>query len=74
MDVLAEVKALADPVARFEAAGKEQQRLSTLLAELSTVKSEVIGELIVGRSFREVGDLLGISGSRVSQLSQRGAA
>jgi hypothetical protein len=63
------VRAISDDVDRYRAIKELEGRLDT---SLRAAKAEVAQNLHDGRSWNQVGELLGVTGSRAEQIS-RGA-
>jgi hypothetical protein len=61
------LRRISDPVERYEVAREIEARL---VAEIKQVKASSALELHPNRSWREVGDLLGVTGSRAEQISR----
>lgn len=61
------LRAISDPVERYNAARTLE---SQLICEIKQVKAEVAQELHPNRTWRDVGDLLGVTGSRAEQISR----
>ncbi|KOU30194.1 hypothetical protein ADK53_28670 [Streptomyces sp. WM6373] len=69
-DATAAVAAIEDPVARFEAARVERATLATGDRLLLAIQREIVRDLHEGRSWAEVGALLGFSGSRAEAIAR----
>jgi hypothetical protein len=67
--LIAAVREISDDVERYRAVKELEVRLDRSLRE---VKAEVAQNLYEGRSWNQVGQLLGVTGSRAEQIS-RGA-
>lgn len=67
--LIAAVREISDSVERYQAVKELEDRLGQSLRE---VKAEVAKSLYDGRSWSQVGALLGVTGSRAEQIS-RGA-
>ena len=63
------LREISEPVERYKAARAAEARL---IQEIKQVKAEVAQELHPDRTWREVGEMLGVTGSRAEQIS-RGA-
>lgn len=63
------VREISDDIERYQAVKELEVRLDQSLRE---VKAEVARNLYEGRSWNQVGKLLGVTGSRAEQIS-RGA-
>jgi hypothetical protein len=61
------LRRISDPVERYEAAKEIETRL---IADLKHIKASSALELHPNRSWREVGGLLGVTGSRAEQISR----
>lgn len=65
-----ELAAISDPVERY----RETRKLRAKLADGDTifraVEQRAVNEIKEGRPWREVGDLLGVSGSRAEQIAK----
>lgn len=66
----APVAAIADPIERFEAAKNERAKHSAADRALMEIQKAVVWELHESRTWAEVGDLLGFSGSRAEALAR----
>jgi hypothetical protein len=66
----APVAAIADPIERFEAAKNERAKHNAADRALMEIQKAVVWELYEGRTWAEVGDLLGFSGSRAEALAR----
>ncbi|MFF5445454.1 hypothetical protein [Streptomyces sp. NPDC012888] len=69
-DATATVAAIEDPVARFEAARLERAKLAAGDRALLALQREIVRGLHEGRSWAEVGTLLGFSGSRAEAIAR----
>lgn len=63
------VNEISDPVERYQAVRSLEDRIE---AALKQVKADIAKSMHDGRSWKEVGALLGVTGSRAEQIS-RGA-
>ncbi|MFI0900524.1 hypothetical protein [Streptomyces sp. NPDC020983] len=61
------LRRIADPVKRYEAAKDLESRV---VADVKQVKAEVAQELHPQHTWKEVGELLGVTGSRAEQISR----
>lgn len=66
--VLAHLEAIPDPIDRYRALERTQSVLADQLA--STKQASILG-LKAGRTWRAVGELIGVSGARAEQISRR---
>jgi hypothetical protein len=66
----APVAAIADPIERFEAAKNERAKHGAADRALMEIQKAVVWELHESRTWAEVGDLLGFSGSRAEALAR----
>lgn len=62
---------ISDPVERYQQARKLRADLAHGDATLRSVEQRAVAELKEGRAWREVGQLLGVSGSRAEQIARR---
>lgn len=67
---VADLDAIADPVERYRAARGVRALLDAGNLEIKAVQQQVSLTLKNGRPWREVGELLGVSGSRAEQISK----
>jgi hypothetical protein len=67
--LVAAVEEISDPVERYQEVKELEARLDVALRQ---AKAEIAKLLYDGRSWKKVGDLLGVTGSRAEQIS-RGA-
>lgn len=58
-----------DPVERYHASRRIRVQLDTGSGALKEAQARIAAELKTGRSWREVGVLMGVSGSRAEQIS-----
>jgi hypothetical protein len=58
---------IGDPVERYQAAKNLEARIDT---DLKRIKANAAQELHVDRSWNQVGELLGVTGSRAEQISR----
>jgi DNA-directed RNA polymerase specialized sigma subunit len=65
--LVAAVEEISDPVERYEATKELEVRIDLAL---KVIKAEVAKLLYDGRSWKKVGDLLGVTGSRAEQISR----
>lgn len=65
--LIAALRRIADPVKRYEAAKDLESRV---VGDVKQVKAEVAQELHPQRTWKEVGELLGVTGSRAEQISR----
>jgi hypothetical protein len=69
--LLDEIRAIEDPVDRFEAATKAVEIARTaLMAGARQIRQDAVNELREDRSLAEVGKLLGQKRGRVQQISE----
>lgn len=66
----APVAAIADPIERFEAAKNERAKHGAADRALMEIQKAVVWELYENRTWAEVGELLGFSGSRAEALAR----
>lgn len=59
-----------DPVERYRVSRQVRIELDRGSSALKATQAEIANELKPGRSWREVGDLLEVSGSRAEQISR----
>lgn len=64
---LAEIE---DPVERFRVSRQVRISIERGSSELKATQAAIVNELKPGRSWREVGELLDVSGSRADQISR----
>lgn len=64
------IEEIDDPVARFHAIREFRQSVAEGDRVGRSMESVVISELKRGRAWREVGELLGMSGSRAEQIAK----
>lgn len=62
--------AISDPVERFHAVREFRQDLANGDRRGKDLEQAVVSELKEGRPWREVGELLGVSGSRAEQIAK----
>ncbi|MCQ1575425.1 hypothetical protein [Streptomyces parvus] len=65
--LIAAIKEISDHVERYQAVKNLEVQLD---ADLKDVKAEIARNLHEGRSWQQVGDLLGVTGSRAEQISR----
>ena len=65
--LIAAVEEIGDPVERYQAVKELESRLDT---DLKRVKAEITKSLKEGRTWDQVGALLGVTGSRAEQISR----
>lgn len=61
---------IVDPVERFNAARKFREALAAGDRAAKAMERNAVNELKQERPWREVGDLLGVSGSRAEQIAK----
>ncbi|MDX2528023.1 hypothetical protein [Streptomyces europaeiscabiei] len=61
---------IVDPVERFHAARKFREALAAGDRAAKAMERNAVNELKQERPWREVGDLLGVSGSRAEQIAK----
>lgn len=66
----APVAAIADPIERFAVARDERAKHGAADRALMEIQKAVVWELYEGRTWAQVGDLLGFSGSRAEALAR----
>lgn len=64
------LESITDPVERYHAARAVRDFLDQANLQIKAVQQEVILTLKPGRPWREVGELIGVSGSRAEQISK----
>lgn len=69
-DATATVAAIEDPVSRFEAAREERAKYAAGDRAMLDIQRGVVRDLHEGRSWAEVGALLGFSGSRAEAIAR----
>ncbi|MFI2349724.1 hypothetical protein ACH492_22255 [Streptomyces sp. NPDC019443] len=69
-DATAQVAAVADPVERFRAARERRAAITQADRELTEIEKAVVWELYEGRTWAEVGKILGFSGSRAEAIAR----
>lgn len=62
--------AISDPVERYKETRKVRAELAQGDATFRAVEQRTVSEIKEGRSWREVGELLGVSGSRAEQIAK----
>lgn len=67
---VAQVLAITDPIEQFRAARGEREKIAKGHEKLAALQRETVTELKVGRSWREVGELLGFSGARAEAIAK----
>lgn len=67
---VAEVRAIVDPIEQFRAAKGRRETMAGSDKRLAAILREVVIELKDGRSWREVGELLGFSGARAEAIAK----
>ncbi|MEU0354934.1 hypothetical protein [Streptomyces cyaneofuscatus] len=65
--LIAAIKEISNDVERYQAVKNLEVQLD---ADLKDVKAEIAQNLHEGRSWQQVGDLLGVTGSRAEQISR----
>jgi hypothetical protein len=65
--LIAALRRVSDPVERYTAAKEIETQL---VSDIKQVKATAAVELHPNRSWREVGDMLGVTGSRAEQISR----
>ncbi|MGH3584697.1 MAG: hypothetical protein ACRDQ0_00070 [Pseudonocardia sp.] len=65
--LVAAIREISDDVERYQAVKELEAHLDT---NLKGVKAEIAQNLHEGRSWQQVGDLLGVTGSRAEQISR----
>lgn len=66
----AEVAAITDPIERYYAARKCRATLASGDRELKDLQQDIANHLKAGRTWAEVGELLGVTGSRAEALAK----
>jgi DNA-directed RNA polymerase specialized sigma subunit len=66
----AAVAAIGDPVERYQQAREERVKLGTGDRTLMEIQQAVVLVLREGRTWAEVGEILGISGSRAEAIAK----
>lgn len=61
------IEEISEPVERYQVVKELEERIDLLLKH---IKAEIAKTLYEGRSWKEVGDLLGVTGSRAEQISR----
>lgn len=61
------IEEISDPVERYQAVKELEARLDLTLKQ---IKAEVAKGLYDGRSWNQVGELIGVTGSRAEQISR----
>lgn len=61
---------IPDAVERFHAARALREALTAANRRTLEIEREAVSELKEGRAWREVGELLGVSGSRAEQIAR----
>lgn len=61
---------IPDPAERYREALKRRAELDAGIRAIKSIQQGAVNELHSGRSWREVGELLGVSGSRAEQISR----
>lgn len=61
---------IVDPVERYHAARKLRVQVDEVSRIIKAVQQRAVIELHTDRPWREVGELLGVSGSRAEQISR----
>ncbi|WP_327160521.1 hypothetical protein [Streptomyces zaomyceticus] len=69
-DATAAVAAIEDPIARFEAARLERAVLAAGDQGYLAIQRQIVRDLHEGRSWAQVGTLLGFSGSRAEAIAR----
>lgn len=69
-DATTHVEAVDDPVERYHAARRERALIAEGDARLKVIQREVVVLLREGRTWSQVGELLGISGSRAEAIAR----
>ncbi|MFB6977720.1 hypothetical protein [Streptomyces scopuliridis] len=65
--LVATIREISDDVERYQAVKELEVRLES---DLKQVKAEIALALHEGRSWQQVGELLGVTGSRAEQISR----
>lgn len=68
--VTEQVAAISDPIERYQAARKIRVQLGDGDRTLMSIQQKVAAGLKPGRTWAEVGDLLGVTGSRAEQIAK----
>lgn len=66
--LIAAIRQISDPVDRYKTAKGMAKQMEQ---DLKQVQAEVAQELHDGRPWQQVGELLGVTGSRAEQISRR---
>lgn len=69
-EALRSLAAIEDPVERFKASRQVRLELDRGSGELKNTQAAIANELKPGKTWREVGELLEVSGSRAEQISR----
>lgn len=69
-DALRSLAAIDDPVERYQVSRELRIELDRGSSALKEAQAAIANELKTGRSWREVGELMGVSGSRAEQISR----
>lgn len=64
-----QVAAIADPVERYESAREARARIKEGDREFMRIQQDAVRALKPGRTWAEVGSMLGVTGSRAEQLA-----
>lgn len=64
------VAAIADPIERYQAARDAREKISEANGALQRIQRDVVLELRPGRTWAEVGDLIGVTGSRAEAIAK----
>jgi len=68
--VTEQVAAISDPIERYETARRVREELGHGDRQLMLIQQEVASGLKSDRTWAEVGDLLGVTGSRAEQIAR----
>lgn len=69
-DALRSLASIDDPVERYRVSRELRLELDRGSSALKATQAAIANELKAGRSWREVGELMGVSGSRAEQISR----
>lgn len=69
-DAITQVAEVTDPTERFRAAREKRAAITDADRRLTEIEKAVVWELYEGRTWAEVGKLLGFSGSRAEAIAR----